>query len=469
MTSTSSHAATETPGVGRRFTVLWAGQTASLLGSNVSAAGVSIAAFLETGSVWWLSVLYLAIRLPGLLLASRAGELVDRTDRRTVLVVADTAAGLATGAALVLLAMGQLDLWHLVVVAVVGATAGAFQEPAYLSALPLLVTRDAIGRAQGMLQIGPALGVLAGPAIAGLLVGLGGIGAVLAFDAVTFVLAVGAAAVTPVPSPDEEAAADTATGRAPVDVTGLRATWRSLTGRQRGLRHVLVYAGALNLVLSVVNVLVFALLLPVAGEAGAGLLLSVGGGAMLVTAGVLSARGVPERRVRTLAAATIAIGIGAVLVGLRPAPSLIAVGLMVTLAGAAVATTAAGTLFQTEVAASRQGRLAALRRVSAEALVPVTALGVAPLTERLAAPAMQPDGLLAGTVGTVLGTGPGRGAALLFVLVGLAVVLIGTAMTRDRTLAVLDRAAPDGGPAGTAAAATAPAAVASTDESGALV
>jgi hypothetical protein len=129
-------------------------------------------------------------------------------------------------------------------------------------------------------------------------------------------------------------------------------------------------------------------------------------------------------------------------------------------AGAAVATTAAGTLFHTEVAASMQGRLAALRRVSAEALVPVAVLGVAPLTEHLAAPAMQPGGALAGTLGTVIGTGDGRGAALLFLLVGLVVVAIGTAMWRDRTLTVLDRAvAPDVGPrpAGATAPRAAPA------------
>lgn len=432
MTTTS----TGSPRIGRRFTVLWAGQTASLLGSNVSAAGVSIAAYVETGSVWWLSVLYLAVRLPGLLLASWAGALVDRSDRRTVLVVADLAAGIATFAALGLLAAGQLDLWHLVVVAVVAATASAFQEPAYLSALPLLVPRDAIDRAQGMLQIGPALGLLAGPAIAGVLLGTGGIGAVLLFDAATFIVAVLAAARTPVPRPD-----DTATGHTTVDVRGLRATWRSLTGRTRGLRHLLVYAGTLNLVLSMVNVLLFALLVPLAGETGAGLLLSAGGVAMLATAATLSARGVPARRVATLVAGTAALGLGAVLMGLRPNTAVVALGLMLTLAGAAVATAAAGTLFQTEVAASMQGRLTALRRVSAEALMPVSVLAVAPLTEHLAAPSMAPGGALAATVGRVLGTGHGRGAALLFVLVGLAVLAVSAGMARDRGLRVLDRAA----------------------------
>jgi hypothetical protein len=106
-------------------------------------------------------------------------------------------------------------------------------------------------------------------------------------------------------------------------------------------------------------------------------------------------------------------------------------------------TTAAGTLFQTEVAVDRQGRLSSLRRVAAEALVPLVVLGVAPLTERLAEPAMQPDGALATTVGTILGTGPGRGVGLLFVAVGAVVMTIGVALARNRTLAVLDHPVPE--------------------------
>lgn len=429
--------------LGRPFTVLWAGQSASLLGTNVSAAGVSIAAFVQTGSVWWLSILYLAVRLPGLLVASHAGDLVDRSDRRRVLVVADTAAGVATAIAIVLLLTGRLELWHLVVVAVVGSAANAYQEPAYASALPLLVPRPAIPRAHGLLQLAPAVGLLAGPAIAGALVGLGGIGAVLAFDAVTFLLAVAATTAVRIPAPTPAAIdANAAPSGAAVTARGLRATWRSLTGRLEGLRHLLLFAAALNVVLAVVNVLLFALLVPLAGEAGAGLLLSLGGLAMLVSAAAVSARGVPTRRVRALSLTTVAVGGGIALTGLRPSPVVVGVGLAVTLGGAALLSAIAGTLFQTEVAADRQGRLSSLRRVVPEALMPLAVLGVAPLAQRLAEPAMSPTGALANSVGNVLGTGPGRGVALLFVVVGVVVAALGVALGRDRTLRRLDVAVP---------------------------
>lgn len=422
--------------IGRRFTTLWAGQTASLLGSHVSGVGVSIAAFVDTGSVWWLSILYLASQLPGLLLASYAGEFVDRSDRRRVLIGADAVAGLATSAAIVLLLTGHLELWHLAIVSVAGSAVSAFQTPAYAAALPLLVPRDAIDRAQGMLQIGPSIGLLAGPAIAGVLIGLGGIGAVLAFDVVTFLVAVATTAMTPIPLPPtpEDAGAD----HDRVELRGLRATWRSLTGRQRGLRHLLVFAGALNVVMTIVNVLLFALLLPVVGETGAGLMLSLGGVAMLGTATAVSRLGVPEHRVRALVAGTVLIGVGAVAAGLRPAAPLLAVGLMAMLSGATLLNAASGTLFQTEVPADRQGRLMSLRRVAAQSLAPVAVLGIAPLTEQLVEPAMQPGGVFAATIGAVIGTGEGRGIGLLFIVVGVAVVTIGASMLRSRALAVLD-------------------------------
>lgn len=132
-------------------------------------------------------------------------------------------------------------------------------------------------------------------------------------------------------------------------------------------------------------------------------------------------------------------GAGITLCGLRPSIPLVALGLVVMLAGAALLTSAAGTLYQTEVPRRLQGRLSALRRVTAEGLLPVAVLAVAPVAEGLAEPAMAEGGALAGTVGVALGTGPGRGIALLFVLVGLSVIVLGLALGRDRVLARLDR------------------------------
>ena len=416
----------------RRFRVLALGQIASILGTHVSGVGVSIIAFIETGSVWWLSLLYLASRVPALFFAGHAGAAADRLDRRRILLAADAVAAVATTAAAALHLAGALELWHLLALAVIGSIANAYQDPAFQAAVPTLVPADRLDRANGLLQLGPAVGALAGPALAGALVAFAGIGGVLVFDLVTFAAAVTATLVVRFPSPTTDPAPRTSTWAT------LRSSWVYLDGPRRGLRRLVVVGAFANLVLSIVNVLLLAALLPLVGEGGTGLILSLGGVAMLLASAAVGAKGLPSRRIPVISTSVLVVGAGLVLIGIRANSITVALGIVVTLAAVPVLSAATQTVHQASVDASWQGRLAALRRVSAEALVPIGVLAAAPLVESLAEPAMGADGALADSVGVVLGVGAGRGVGLVMVAVGLTVMCLGWWVRRDRVINDLD-------------------------------
>jgi MFS family permease len=403
-----------------------------MLGTHVSAVGVSIVAFLETGSVWWLSVIYLASRVPALLVSTHAGSLADRLDRRRILLVADSVAGVATVGAAVLYAAGSLELWHLVALALVGSIANAYQDPAFQAAVPTLVSAERLDRANGFLQFGPAIGTLVGPALAGALVAWAGIGGVLVFDLLTFAAALVATLLVRFPTPDADPAPRITTWAT------LRASWDHLGGARRGLRRLLLASTAANLMLSMVNVLMITVLVPLAGEGGTGVLLSLGGVAMLVVSALVSAAGLPARRVPVMGAAIAVVGVGLLLIGLQAHLLPVALGIVVTLGAVPVIGAATQTLYQSTIEPAWQGRIAALRRVSAEALIPVGVLVAAPLVESLAEPAMAADGPLAGTFGRILGVGPGRGVGLVMVTIGLVVIALGIAVARDRVAREID-------------------------------
>lgn len=416
----------------RRFRLLAMGQIVSMLGTHVSGVGLSIVAFIETGSVWWLSVIYLASRVPALLVAAHAGAVADRADRRRIVLVADSVAGVATAGAAALHVAGALELWHVVVLAVVGSLANAYQDPAFQAAVPTLVPADRLDRANGLLQVGSALGALAGPVLAGALVAFVGIGGILVLDLVTFSVAVVATLLVRFPSPSGDAAPHVSMWAT------LRASWAYLDGPRRGLRRLVLAATAANLVLSMVNVLLLAALIPLVGEGGTGALLSLGGFSMLASSALISAKGLPRRRVPVIAGSFACVGAGLVLMGIRANVLLVAIGMMCVLAAAPVLSAAAATIHQAAVDAAWQGRVAALRRVTAEALVPVGVLVVAPLVESLAEPAMSADGPLAGSVGLVLGVGEGRGVGLVFVAVGVTMACLAWLIARDRLVNELD-------------------------------
>lgn len=416
----------------RRFRVLALGQISSMLGTHVSGVGVSIIAFIETGSVWWLSLLYLASRVPALFFAGHAGAVADRLDRRRILLAADSLAASATTAAAALHLAGALELWHLLALAVIGSIANAYQDPAFQAAVPTLVPADRLDRANGLLQLGPAVGALAGPALAGALVAFAGIGGVLVFDLVTFAAAVTATLVVRFPSPATDPAPRTST------LATLRSSWAYLDGPRRGLRRLIVVGSFANLVLSIVNVLLLAALLPLVGEGGTGLILSLGGVAMLLASAAVGAKGLPSRRIPVISTSVLVVGAGLVLTGIRANSVTVALGIVVTLAAVPVLSAATQTVHQASVDAAWQGRLAALRRVSAEALVPIGVLAAAPLVESLAEPAMATDGALADSVGTILGVGAGRGVGLVMVAVGVTVMCLGGWVRRDRVINDLD-------------------------------
>src|SRR3990172_2252777 len=161
----------------RVFSVIWFGQLVSTLGSGLTGFALGVWVYQQTHSVTLFALNMLAQTLPNVLLAPIAGALADRWDRRRVMLLSDVGAGLSTLAIALLFLSGRLEIWHVYIVTAVGAACTAFQWPAYSAATTMLVPKQQLGRAGGMVQIGEAMGQLISPALAGALfvaIGLGG-------------------------------------------------------------------------------------------------------------------------------------------------------------------------------------------------------------------------------------------------------------------------------------------------------
>ena len=97
----------------RTFLTVWFGQLISTLGSGLTGFALSVHIFQKTGSASQLGVAMLATILPSLLISPLAGALVDRWDRRWVMIASDVGAALSTLAIWALLASGHLQVWHI--------------------------------------------------------------------------------------------------------------------------------------------------------------------------------------------------------------------------------------------------------------------------------------------------------------------------------------------------------------------
>jgi hypothetical protein len=94
---------------------------------------------------------------------------VDRWSHRRTLLLSDTGAVLSTLTIAALLLGGQLEVWHIYVMTAISSALSAFQGPAYVAATTLLVPKQYLGRASGMIQMGRAMGLLVAPVLGALL------------------------------------------------------------------------------------------------------------------------------------------------------------------------------------------------------------------------------------------------------------------------------------------------------------
>jgi MFS family permease len=173
----------------RDFRLLWAGQTVSSIGSNVTTVALPLVAVaVLDASTFQVAVLTAAAWLPWLLIGLPAGAWVDRLPRRPVMVVCDLLCALAFLSVPVAALVGRLTVAQLLLVALGAGVARVFFETADQVYLPVLLRPEQLPEGNAKLQATQTVSYVVGPGIAGLIAQLAGAVAALLLDALTFLL-----------------------------------------------------------------------------------------------------------------------------------------------------------------------------------------------------------------------------------------------------------------------------------------
>ncbi len=171
----------------RNFALLWFGGLISMTGDWVLFIALPIYVYTLTGSALATSVMFIAQRIPSLLLGSVAGVFVDRWDRKRTMVIANLL--LALGLLPLLAVQSVEQLWIVYVVAFVESALGQFFSPAENALLPQLVGEEQLIAANSLNTLNDNLARLVGPALGGVVAGLVGLSGVILLDAASFLVA----------------------------------------------------------------------------------------------------------------------------------------------------------------------------------------------------------------------------------------------------------------------------------------
>jgi uncharacterized repeat protein (TIGR01451 family) len=407
----------------RAFIIIWIGQVISLLGSAMTGFAVTIWVYEGTEKATALALTGFFYVTPLLLLSPVAGAIVDRSNRKLMMMVSDLAAGATTVVVLLLYLTGNLEVWHLFITNAISGAFQAFQWPAFSAAISVMLPKEQYGRANGMMELAGSGSQIFAPMLAGALLGPIGLTGILVIDIVTFVFAVGALLFVFIPQPET-----TAAGR-----KGQGSLW---TESFYGFQYILERPSllGLQLVFLVGNFLVSigytvyaAMILARTGnnELVFGSVQSAGAIGGVVGGLAMAAWGGPRRRVHGVLGGWVVSGLLFTLVGFGQSLPIWAVAAFLGSFMVPIINGSNQAIWQAKVAPDVQGRVFSIRRLIAWFVSPISALLAGPLADLVLEPAMKEGGSLAGLWGGLVGTGPGAGMALLFVIGGGLAALVG--------------------------------------------
>ena len=407
----------------RGFLIFWIGQLVSLLGTAMSGFGLTIWVYERTGSATALSLMGFFFVTPMLIISPLAGALVDRSNRKLMMMISDLASGLATIAILGFYLTGELHLWQLYIASAFMGLFQAFQWPAFSAAITTMLPKEQYGRANGMMALAESGSGILAPILAGALLAFIGLGGILAIDIGTFVFAILALLIVRVPQPIATQVGQESKG----------SLWKE---SMFGFHYILKRPSLLGLQIvflvgNFLSSIAFTLAAPMVlsrtgnNELALGTVNSIAAIGGVMGGAIMSAWGGTRRKVHGVLSGWSLSGLFNALFGLGKS---VPVWSATEFAGGLLApwiNSSNQAIWQAKVAPDVQGRVLSIRRLIAWVSMPAATLVAGPLADYVMEPAMQPGGALAPIFGPLVGVGPGSGISLIILVAGLLTTLVG--------------------------------------------
>ena len=409
----------------RNFIIIWITQLLSTLASTMTTFAVSVWVYQETGSATLMAGTMTFYIAPFIISSFFAGPIIDKYSRKFTLAVSDSMAILGTLAILASFIYGRPSIVIIYASAILNGIGGAFQWPAFASTISLMVPKQHISRANGLMSIKSSGPGIVGPIIAGALYPILGMSGILLIDIASCALAVSAILILPIPTPEKS---KTGQARKKQNIFRQAAFGFVYIFKRPALFTIQLYFLVMNLFGGMAIALTTPLVLArTSGNAAAlGSVRSAASAGMLLAGLLMTAwSGFKKRTNGILLGGFIIAFFGQLLFGIfASVPILLALSLLGTLGGP-IANTSNQAIWQVVVPQDLQGRVFSARRLIAWITQPLAPLLAGVLADAVFEPAMLNSKSIAGrTLGGIFGNTAGSGTGLLVSLTGLIMVCV---------------------------------------------
>lgn len=402
----------------RLFIIVWVGQLVTFTGSSLTAFALDVWVYKRTGSVTQFALVTLFTTLPLVFVSPLAGSLVDRWDRRLTIMITDLCACLGTLAIGGLFIFHQLEVWHIYIVNLFSSIFIALQLPAYLASTTQLVPKQHFGRANGMINLLQSIARILAPSLGGVLLDIVHLPGIVLIDFVTMLFAIIFLMLIRFPE---------------INTSGEQAEERSLLkDANYGLTYLSNRPGLLGLVLlssssiylmGGVEVITTPLVLTFASTTILGTILSIFGFGLLLGSLVMTIGGGWQRNIRPIFSCTFLSGIFVLVSGLSPSLVFFTSSVFFFFVILPIISSSTQSIMLNKVEIGVQGRVFSIKGAVEIAALSLGYITIGPLAEKVFEPLMATNGLLAGSVGQIIGVGAGRGMGLLLIVMGAFLII----------------------------------------------
>jgi MFS family permease len=411
-----------------KFLIIWLGELISNIGSGMTAFGLGVYVWQLTHSAVDVSMVEMAALLPMILLCPAAGVLADRYDRRLLMILGDTVSALGLIVMLILMNTGNIQVWQICLCVGFGSAFVALLDPAYKATITDLLTQDEYAKASGLVSIASSAKFLISPIIGGLILTLLGIKWIILIDILTLVVTVIA-----IFSVRKSLAVRSQVKKNQNFLKDLKEGWQIIY-ESKAVMLLIVLVSLLMFYMGFIQVLSKPMVLSFASEKTTGILQTVVACGMMVSSIMIGSGILKRNYVNVMVVSFIVSGLTMVGFGATTSIPIIIIFGFLFFASLPYATTSIDVLIRKSIANDKQGRAWGLISLISQLGYVVAYVLAGVLADYVFNPALSEGGVLADTVGKIIGTGETRGIGFLIILAGVGLMFTALIVARSKTI-----------------------------------
>lgn len=410
--------------------MIWVGELISSIGSGMTAFALSVYVYELTGSVSYVSLVTLLAYMPTILLSPLGGVLADRYDRRLLMIIGDLFSGLGLLYIWWQIQMGETSMVPILVGVTFNAVFVALLEPSFRATITDLLTQEEYAKASGMVQMAGNARYLISPALAGILLAVADIRLILLLDISTFFITIVMVALV------------RKTIRKPVkrENLGLGREMKEglsvITGN-KGVLSLVIIMAFVCFFIGFVQTLTSPMVLAVSTAQTVGIMESLCAVGMLVGSVWIGIIGIKGKYAKVLCVAGIFCGSFMALTGVSTNLIFTGTALFLFFLSLPFMNTCADVLVRVSIPNELQGRVWGLISLLTQIGTVVAYASCGVLSDYLFEPMLAENGILAGSVGKLIGVGEGRGIGFLLILSGIGMVVAASTIGRSKGIRLI--------------------------------